>query len=44
MSENTGASLFSEDILLLFPGLFGRTWKAEHDLLLLKSILKYGLA
>ncbi|XP_008799628.2 CHD3-type chromatin-remodeling factor PICKLE-like [Phoenix dactylifera] len=44
MSENPGAGLFSEDILLLFPGLTGRTWKAEHDLLLLKSILKHGYA
>ncbi|XP_010942119.1 CHD3-type chromatin-remodeling factor PICKLE [Elaeis guineensis] len=44
MSKNPGASLFSEDILLLFPGLTGRNWKAEHDLLLLKSILKHGYA
>lgn len=44
MWKHPGASLFSEDILLLFPGLSGRTWKTEHDLLLLKAILKHGYA
>lgn len=42
MRENPGANLFPEDVLLHFPGLAGRFWKEEHDLLLLKAKLKYG--
>lgn len=44
MRENPGANLFPEDVLLHFPGLAGRFWKEEHDLLLLKAKLKHGYA
>ncbi|URD94467.1 CHD3-type chromatin-remodeling factor [Musa troglodytarum] len=44
MRENPGANLFPEDVLLHFPGLTGRFWKEEHDLLLLKAKLKHGYA
>lgn len=44
MSENPGAKLFPENIIAHFPSLlFGRVWKVEHDLLLLKAMLKYEL-
>ncbi|PQQ21046.1 CHD3-type chromatin-remodeling factor PICKLE [Prunus yedoensis var. nudiflora] len=42
-SKNPGAPLFSEDILLLYPGLKGgKFWKEEHDLTLLRAVLKHG--
>ncbi|CAN4076911.1 unnamed protein product [Withania somnifera] len=42
-SENTGGSLFAEDIVSRFPGLKGgKLWKQEHDLLLLGALLKHG--
>ncbi|WOK99443.1 CHD3-type chromatin-remodeling factor PICKLE [Canna indica] len=41
---NPGTNLFAEDILLQFPGLTGKVWKEEHDLLLLKALLKHGYA
>ncbi|XP_038711495.1 CHD3-type chromatin-remodeling factor PICKLE-like isoform X2 [Tripterygium wilfordii] len=41
--EKPGAPLFSNDILLRYPGLKGgRSWKAEHDLFLLRAVLKHG--
>lgn len=41
-SEKTGCSLFAEDIVSRFPGLKGgKVWKDEHDLLLLRALLKY---
>lgn len=44
LSENPGAPLFAEDIQSWFPGLKGRIWREEHDILLLKAILKHGYA
>ncbi|XP_048331491.2 CHD3-type chromatin-remodeling factor PICKLE isoform X2 [Ziziphus jujuba] len=42
-SENAGAPLFADDILLRYPGLKGgKFWKEEHDLLLLRAVLKHG--
>ncbi|KAI4337260.1 hypothetical protein L6164_015699 [Bauhinia variegata] len=42
-SENPGAPLFSDDILLRYPGLKGtKIWKEEHDLVLLRAVLKHG--
>ncbi|KAJ8751693.1 hypothetical protein K2173_025859 [Erythroxylum novogranatense] len=41
--ENQGAPMFTEDIFLRYPGLKGgKFWKAEHDLLLLRAVLKHG--
>lgn len=41
-SENPGTPLFSDDILSRNIGLkVTKTWKEEHDLVLLHSILKY---
>lgn len=41
-SEKTGGPLFAEDILFRLPGLKGgKLWKEEHDLLLLRAVLKY---
>ncbi|CAA7398038.1 unnamed protein product [Spirodela intermedia] len=44
VSEKPGIPLFSQEILLRFPGLTGRVWKETHDLLLLRAILKHGYA
>ncbi|PKA66152.1 CHD3-type chromatin-remodeling factor PICKLE [Apostasia shenzhenica] len=44
LSENPKGSLFPEDIQSWFPGLKGRMWREEHDILLLKAILKHGYA
>ncbi|XP_059290027.1 CHD3-type chromatin-remodeling factor PICKLE-like [Lycium ferocissimum] len=42
-SEKTGGSLFAGDIVSRFPGLKGgKLWKEEHDLLLLRAVLKHG--
>uniref|UniRef100_A0A5B7BD29 Putative CHD3-type chromatin-remodeling factor PICKLE n=1 Tax=Davidia involucrata TaxID=16924 RepID=A0A5B7BD29_DAVIN len=42
-SEMSGAPLFAIDIVSRFPGLkSGRFWKEEHDLLLLRAVLKHG--
>ncbi|CAK8569972.1 unnamed protein product [Lathyrus sativus] len=42
-SENPGTPLFSDDILSRNIGLkLTKTWKEEHDLVLLHSILKHG--
>nr|XP_016476517.1 PREDICTED: CHD3-type chromatin-remodeling factor PICKLE [Nicotiana tabacum] len=42
-SEKTGGPLFAEDILFRLPGLKGgKLWKEEHDLLLLRAVLKHG--
>lgn len=39
--ENPGASLFEDDILLRYPGLKGsKFWKEDHDLILLRAVLK----
>ena len=43
-SENPGSPLFSDDILVRYPGLKGaKMWKEEHDLVLLRAVLKYAL-
>jgi hypothetical protein len=40
--ENPGSPLFTEDIVSRYPGLKGgKFWKEEHDLLLLRAVLKY---
>lgn len=42
-SENPGSPLFPEDILPRFPALrSGRLWKEQHDLTLLRAVLKHG--
>ncbi|KAL6345794.1 hypothetical protein AAG906_017546 [Vitis piasezkii] len=41
--EKPGAPLFEDDIVSRFPGLKGgRHWKEEHDLLLLRAVIKHG--
>ncbi|KAE8056294.1 hypothetical protein FH972_013079 [Carpinus fangiana] len=41
--ENPGSPLFTEDIVSRYPGLKGgKFWKEEHDLLLLRAVLKHG--
>ncbi|XP_031482496.1 CHD3-type chromatin-remodeling factor PICKLE [Nymphaea colorata] len=43
LSEKLGAPLFSEDVLSRFPGLMnGRVWKEEHDLCVLRAVMKHG--
>jgi chromodomain-helicase-DNA-binding protein 4 len=40
--ENPGSPLFTEDIVSRYPGLRGgKFWKEDHDLLLLRAVLKY---
>ncbi|XP_045789485.1 CHD3-type chromatin-remodeling factor PICKLE-like isoform X2 [Trifolium pratense] len=41
-SENPGTPPFSDDILLRYAGGFKvrKTWKEEHDLVLLRTVLK----
>ena len=40
--ENPGAPLYADDIHLRYPGLKGgKFWKEEHDLTLLRAVLKY---
>ncbi|KAL2318030.1 hypothetical protein Fmac_031906 [Flemingia macrophylla] len=42
-SENPQTTLFSEDILVRYENLRGlKIWKEEHDLLLLRAVLKHG--
>ncbi|GMJ11122.1 CYTOKININ-HYPERSENSITIVE 2, hypersensitive to red and blue 2, GYMNOS [Hibiscus trionum] len=42
-SEKPGTRLFTEDILMRYPTLKGgKFWKEEHDLLLLRAVLKHG--
>ncbi|KAF5461360.1 hypothetical protein F2P56_017465 [Juglans regia] len=42
-SENPGTPLFTEDIISRYPGLKGgKSWKEEHDSLLLRAVLKHG--
>lgn len=42
-SRPAGLHLFADDVIARFPGLRGgRLWKEEHDLLLLKAVLKHG--
>ncbi|XP_015079213.1 CHD3-type chromatin-remodeling factor PICKLE isoform X1 [Solanum pennellii] len=42
-SEETTSPLFAKDIVSWFPGLKGgRVWKEDHDLLLLRAVLKHG--
>lgn len=42
LSEKPGTPLFSEDVLSRFPGLLnGRVWKEEHDLCVLRAVMKY---
>ncbi|XP_050216353.1 CHD3-type chromatin-remodeling factor PICKLE [Mercurialis annua] len=39
----SGILLFTDDIVLRYPGLkCGKFWKEEHDLLLLRAVLKHG--
>ncbi|CAN6682573.1 unnamed protein product [Malus baccata var. baccata] len=41
--RNPGAPLFSEDTFLFHPGLKGgKYWKEEHDLTLLRAVIKHG--
>ncbi|MCE0481480.1 hypothetical protein HAX54_039255 [Datura stramonium] len=43
-SEETKNPLFAKDIVSWFPGLKGgRVWKEDHDLLLLRAVLKKGV-
>ena len=40
--EKPGSPLFADDIVSRLPGLkSGRFWKEQHDLLLLRAVLKY---
>nr|XP_016486927.1 PREDICTED: CHD3-type chromatin-remodeling factor PICKLE-like [Nicotiana tabacum] len=42
-SEETNGPLFAKDIVSWFPALKGgRVWREEHDLLLLRAVLKHG--
>ncbi|XP_019437785.1 PREDICTED: CHD3-type chromatin-remodeling factor PICKLE-like isoform X2 [Lupinus angustifolius] len=42
-SENPRNALFSDDVLLRYPGLKGaKIWKEEHDRLLLRAVMKHG--
>ncbi|XP_045804339.1 CHD3-type chromatin-remodeling factor PICKLE isoform X2 [Trifolium pratense] len=42
-TEHPQTPLFSDDILLRYPGLKGiRKWKEEHDFMLLRAVLKHG--
>jgi chromodomain-helicase-DNA-binding protein 4 len=42
-TEHPQTPLFSDDILLRYPGLKGiRKWKEEHDFTLLRAVLKHG--
>ncbi|KAK8654913.1 hypothetical protein V6N13_107509 [Hibiscus sabdariffa] len=42
-SEQPGAPLFTNDIIMRYPALKGgKFWKEEHDLLLLGAVLKHG--
>lgn len=41
-SENPGTRLFADDIIMRYPTLKGgKFWKEEHDLSLLRAVLKY---
>ncbi|PPR87985.1 hypothetical protein GOBAR_AA32704 [Gossypium barbadense] len=41
-SEKPGTRLFTDDIMMRYPTLKGgKFWKEEHDLLLLRAVLKY---
>ena len=43
-TERSDESLFEDDVLLRYPTLRGgRVWKREHDLILLRAVLKYVL-
>ncbi|ONK60438.1 uncharacterized protein A4U43_C08F18460 [Asparagus officinalis] len=44
LEDNPGASLFPKDVRECYPSLSGRIWKEEHDILLLKAILRHGYA
>ena len=40
--ENPQSPLYSDDIVLRYPGLKGgKIWKEEHDVVLLRAVLKY---
>lgn len=42
-SERSDEPLFADDIMLRYPALKGgRIWKREHDLTLLRAVLKHG--
>ncbi|XWS70486.1 hypothetical protein CRYUN_Cryun03dG0052200 [Craigia yunnanensis] len=42
-SEKPGTRLFTDDIIMRYPTLKGgKFWKEEHDLLLLRAVLKHG--
>ncbi|KAK9280656.1 hypothetical protein L1049_014353 [Liquidambar formosana] len=43
LTEKPGSPVFADDIVSRYPGLkSGRYWKEEHDLLLLRAVLKHG--
>lgn len=43
VTEKPGTPLFSKDIISRYPALkSGRFWKEEHDLSLLRAVLKHG--
>ncbi|KAJ6853702.1 CHD3-type chromatin-remodeling factor PICKLE [Iris pallida] len=44
LKENTGATLFPDDILECYPSLSGKIWKEEHDISMLEAILRHGCA
>ncbi|KAG6739227.1 hypothetical protein POTOM_056818 [Populus tomentosa] len=42
-TENPGSLLYTDDIMVRYPGLkSGKFWKQEHDSLLLHAVLKHG--
>ncbi|XP_022754460.1 CHD3-type chromatin-remodeling factor PICKLE-like isoform X2 [Durio zibethinus] len=42
-SEKPGTRIFTDDIIMRYPTLKGgKFWKEEHDLLLLRAVLKHG--
>ncbi|KAJ8421600.1 hypothetical protein Cgig2_025729 [Carnegiea gigantea] len=42
-SERSGEPLFADDIMFRYPALKGgRIWSREHDLILLRAVLKHG--
>jgi len=43
-SERSGEPLFGDDVMFRYPALkAGRIWSREHDLILLRAVLKYVL-
>ncbi|KAH7688333.1 DNA helicase protein [Dioscorea alata] len=44
LQQIPGTSLFPEELSSRFPALSSRVWKDEHDVLLLKAMLRHGFA